>query len=143
MMIMKKIHKGLSIALGAMFLAGSVGMMSACGPDEGNKDLYVLLLVNNQEDAFYKKYFAGVAEELGVNIKYEGMSYNDYDIKLATAMQDRAPDIFYVRPGDIKNQPAAGAKAQRQYGVSVCFRTSFVLHNSSPYGKGLSSLKLG
>lgn len=97
---MKKMKKGLSVALGALMAIGCTGAMVGCGGDSG--DINVLLLVNNQEDAFYKEYFAELSEELEITINYRGYAYQDYDIQLMTAMQDTPPDIFYIRPGNLK-----------------------------------------
>lgn len=107
---MKRISKkALAFALSTLIALGGMGMMSGCGSDGG--DISVLLLVNNQEDAFYKEYFAELEEEMNIKIDYRGESFSDYDTALTTSMQDTPPDIFYVRPGNLKMYVADGLLA--------------------------------
>ena len=107
---MKRISKkALAFALSTLIALGGMGMMSGCGSDGG--DISVLLLVNNQEDAFYKEYFAELEEEMNFKIDYRGESFSDYDTALTTSMQDTPPDIFYVRPGNLKMYVADGLLA--------------------------------
>lgn len=103
------IKRIMTIAVCAALAAGTAGMAAGCGGN--NSDIYVLLLTNAKENAFYEEYFAELSEELGVTINFDGKSYQDYDGVLSTAMQDRAPDIFYVRPGNIKSYVKDGLLA--------------------------------
>lgn len=97
---MKRMKKVAALGLSTLLAASGLGAMAGCGSDSG--DINVLLLVNNQEDAFYEEYFAELAEEMGITINYRGYAYQDYDTQLLTAMQDTPPDIFYIRPGNLK-----------------------------------------
>ncbi len=84
----------------SVFMALTSFLAGGCS---GSSDaINVLLLVNSEQDAFYKEYFADLAEELDVKINYQGYAYQDYNIQLKTAMQDVPPDIFYITPGEVK-----------------------------------------
>ena len=111
---MKKILKKCFALITCLFVIITSAIFSVgCGDNKtaSNSDIYVLMLTNAKEKTFYESYFAELEEELGITITFEGVSYQDYDQKLSTAMQDRAPDIFYVRPGNLKQYVKEGILA--------------------------------
>lgn len=103
------LKRGLATVACLLLVTGCMFTAAGCGGMK--EDIYILLLTNAKEKAFYESYFPQLSEELGVSIRFDGVSYQDYDSKLSTAMQDRAPDIFYVRPGDIKSHVKDGLLA--------------------------------
>ena len=98
---MKK--KILSIVLGLMLCIGVVPSLTACGGKKA--DVSILLMGNNAETEFYEKHFKEVGDEMGISIKVTvEASSNYYDALTAEINGGTTPDIFYVRPSDIRLQ---------------------------------------
>jgi len=74
--------------------------MTSCGG--GGYDINVLFMTNTEQDAFYKDYFSELESRFDCKIKFTGITFSDYYQSLKTALKDNAPDLFYIRPGDIK-----------------------------------------
>lgn len=88
-----------ALLLSAATLASCVSMAS-CGSSD--YDINVLFMTNTEQDAFYKDYFAQLETRFDCKIKFTGITFSDYYQSLKTALKDNAPDLFYIRPGDIK-----------------------------------------
>ena len=76
------------------------------GEEEEEKEedpLSVLLLINSKEHQFYTQHFKKVASEMDITIDYEGRAAaNYYDSLKANVAKGDVPDIFCVRPSDIR-----------------------------------------
>lgn len=95
---MKKI---LSVIFAVLMAGALAGTLVGCGNDENT--IRVLLLANNQENEFYEEYFSELEEEYGVKIDYDGYQEADYYNRLGSEIQQgKTPDIFYLRPNEIK-----------------------------------------
>jgi ABC-type glycerol-3-phosphate transport system substrate-binding protein len=107
---MKRFLKKALFGLAALLLlAGPLGALTGCGG--GKEGVTVLLMANAAQDAFYKSYFSELSQKLDVEIRYEGVAFQDYYQRLKTDMQDVPPDIFYIRPGDIRKLAREGQLA--------------------------------
>ena len=102
--MMKK--KLMTLVLALVLCLGVVPSMTACGK---KSDISVMLMINNKENAFYSQHFKKIGKEMGITIGYDGVvSANYYDsLKVAKAKGDM-PDIFYVRPSNIRQYLADG-----------------------------------
>lgn len=90
-----------AILVAAMLVMASAVGFSGCG--NGGNTIRILLLANNREDAFYEEYFSEAEETYGVSIDYDGYQEADYYNRLSSEIQQgRTPDIFYLRPNEIK-----------------------------------------
>lgn len=99
---MKK--KLLSLILGLVLCLGVVPGLTGCGK---KADLSVLLMVNSTENQFYEKHFQQMGEELGITIEYTGIAFANYYDKLRSEINGGTiPDIFYVRPSDLRERIA-------------------------------------
>lgn len=106
---MSKLKKFAAVLLGTCMLAASAGALSACGGGGGT--ISVMMLVNDGSDIWYEEKFEQIEDELGITVDYVGYPFQDYDMQLRLAMQDRVPDVFYIRPNQIKNFVADGLLA--------------------------------
>ncbi|MDE7396043.1 MAG: extracellular solute-binding protein, partial [Clostridiales bacterium] len=96
---MKK--KIITLVLSLMLCLGVVPSMTACTK---KSDVTVFLMANSIENAFYKKHFESVASEKGFSIGYTGQaSANYYRLLRNEINKGKTPDIFYVRPSDIRS----------------------------------------
>lgn len=98
------------------FLLTALIGIAAClcvfvGCAQNSKDLKVVLQVNDQQDAFFRKFFKDMETEFGVTIEYKGYTYNDYPQMIKAELQDNPPDIFYVCPSDLKEMVGSGLLA--------------------------------
>ena len=97
--MMKK--KIVTLVLSLLLCLGVVPTMTACGK---KSDVSILLLANSQENAFYDAHFKQVGSEMGIKIGYIGQASSDYYKALTNEINKGAtPDIFYVRPSDIRS----------------------------------------
>lgn len=106
---MRTIKKLLAVCLCLAFSLPVWGAMTGCSRTKG--DLTVLMLVNDGSDIYYEEKFKQLGEELGITINYTGYAFQDYDMQLRLAMNDVIPDIFYIRPNQIKSFVADGLLA--------------------------------
>ena len=125
---MRKFKKLMTLLLCASTLSASAGMFSACGGG-GSGEISVMMLVNDGSDIWYEEKFEALEQELGVTIDYVGYAFQDYDNQLRLAMQDRVPDVFYIRPNQIKNFVADGLLADLTGYIAENVDSSALLDN--------------
>lgn len=100
--------KLISFVLCIVLGLGAVGMLAGCGGAKGNT-IQILLMANSSENKFYEKHFADLSETMDVKIKYTGIASADYYDKLKAEIQGgTTPDMFYVRPSDLRRFIAEG-----------------------------------
>ncbi len=103
--MMKNMKKFISVVACGVLAASSAAAFAGCGD---SSDLYILMMANDEQDAFYTQYFKDKEEELGVTIRYKGVPFQDYFGVLKSDMSSgQSPDLFYIRPGNIKNLVAS------------------------------------
>lgn len=96
--MMKK--KVLGIILCLAVCLGAMPALSGCGSSKG---ISIMFLANASEIKFYESHFAQVEEELGVDIRFTGIDSANYSDKLMTEINGgTTPDIFYIRPSDMR-----------------------------------------
>ncbi len=92
-----------SVSVLLCLLLALVGAFSLTGCGKSG-DLYILMMANDEQDAFYEQYFKEMGEELGIKIDYKGVPFQDYFGVLKSDMSSgQTPDLFYIRPGNIKS----------------------------------------
>ena len=96
---MKKL---IAFLLSLTFVLCSFPILAGCGGGGDAKEIRVFLMTNSEQDAYFAKYFKQMEERFGCTIKFTGATFSDYYNQLRTELKDNPPDIFYIRPGDIK-----------------------------------------
>lgn len=126
---MKHFKKAVGLITCACMLGSMAGALAGCGG--GGGEISVMVLVNDGSDIWYEEKFEKLEEEFGVTIDYVGYAFQDYDNQLRLAMQDRVPDVFYIRPNQVKNFVADGLLADLTDYISTQVDTSGLLDNFS------------
>ena len=88
-----------------LLLAVAFGMLAGCdgGGGGGDQTLRIMMLTNAGSELYYSNLFNELEDEMGITIDYAGYAFQDYNQKLLLELQNDPPDIFYVRPDQIKS----------------------------------------
>ena len=95
--------KFVAFLLSLVCMLSTTVFFTACGnKNKGEKTIRVFLMTNAEQDAYFNSYFKDMEQRFGCQIKFTGATFSDYYNQLRTELKDNPPDIFYIRPGDIK-----------------------------------------
>ncbi|MBR4419687.1 MAG: extracellular solute-binding protein, partial [Clostridia bacterium] len=96
---MKKL---IAFLLSVTCMLTSALFFTGCNDKGKDKVIRVFLMTNSEQDAYFEEYFEEMETRFGCTIEFTGATFSDYYNQLRTELKDTPPDIFYIRPGDIK-----------------------------------------